>query len=210
VAQVQEILQFIGSSAQQASRPDTILLQHANLTWDTSAQLYRMPVVMLSDDWELLQITAIWSTVNVQHRCYNHECKASGVEYIYQERQVTTQTRHVIEHINPSDRVLNTCRMRDTAQLDTFRFQIDPTSILFTDAILEGAQKDFDSHSGRSGAGALGGGLLSMAGPDRLGRRRGRGASTGTQSSSAQRSTSRGGGPPGPSRASRLNIDSSV
>ncbi|KAH9017677.1 hypothetical protein EDB85DRAFT_1816604, partial [Lactarius pseudohatsudake] len=124
VAQVQEILQFIGSSAQQASRPDAILLQRANLTWDTSAQLYRMPVVMLSDDWELLQITAIRSTVNVQHRCYNHECKASGVEYIYQERQVTTQTRHVVEHINPSDRVLNTCRMRDAAQLDTFRFQI--------------------------------------------------------------------------------------
>ncbi|KAH9009334.1 hypothetical protein EDB84DRAFT_1446325, partial [Lactarius hengduanensis] len=142
VAQVQEILQFIGSSAQQASRPDAILLQRANLTWDTSAQLYRMPVVMLSDDWELLQITAIRSTVNVQHRCYNHECKASGVEYIYQERQVTTQTRHVVEHINPSDRVLNTCRMRDAAQLDTFRFQIDPTSILFTDAILEDQEQE--------------------------------------------------------------------
>ncbi|KAI9438663.1 hypothetical protein H4582DRAFT_2076295 [Lactarius indigo] len=142
VAQVHEIIQFIGSSAQQASRPDAILLQCANATWDGNAQPYRMPVVVPSDNWELLQITDILSTVNVQHRCYNHGCKASGVEYIYQERQVTTQTRRVIEHINPSDCVLNTARMRDAMQLDTFRFQIDPTSILFTDAILEGWEQE--------------------------------------------------------------------
>ena len=113
--------------------------------------------------------------MNVQHRCYDHGCKASGVEYIYQERQVTTQTRHVIEHINPLDRVLNTARMRDAVQLDAFRFPIDPASILFTNAILEGAQKEFDSRTGRSGAGLLTGGLSSMVGPDWLGRRRGRG-----------------------------------
>ncbi|KAH9045528.1 hypothetical protein EDB85DRAFT_1852863, partial [Lactarius pseudohatsudake] len=212
VAQVREILQFVESSTQQASQPDAILLQRTNISWDASAQLYRMPAVILTDDWELLRITDILSAVNVQHRCYNHGCKASGVEYIYQERQVTTQIRRVVEHINPSDCVLNTARMRDAAQLDAFRFRIDPTSILFTDAILEGVRKEFDSHSGRSGAGALAGGLPSMVGPDRLGRRRGRGASTGIPSSSTQRSTSQGGGPPtghscGPSP---LNIDSSA
>ncbi|KAH9040605.1 hypothetical protein EDB84DRAFT_1436749 [Lactarius hengduanensis] len=177
----------------QASQPDAILLQRANISWDASAQLYRMPAVILTDDWELLRITDILSAVNVQHRCYNHGCKASGVEYIYQERQVTTQIRRVVEHINPSDCVLNTARMQDAAQLDAFRFRIDPTSILFTDAILEGVRKEFDSHSGRSGARALAGGLPSMVGPDRLGRRRGRGASTGIPSSSTQRSTSQGG-----------------
>ena len=85
--------------------------------------------------------------------------------------------------------------MRDAVRLDAIRFHIDPASISFTNAILEGVQKEIDSH--KSGTGLLSGGLSSMVGPERSrrGRGRGRGTSTGTRSSSTQRSTSRGGPP---------------
>jgi hypothetical protein len=152
-----------------------------------------MPVVTLSDNWELLPFTVcyfklhgivfsdagiiqdILSTVNIQHRCYNHRCKASGVEYIYQEQQLTTQTRCFLEHIHPSDCVLNTTQMRDALQLDTIRYHIDPASISFANAILEGVQKEIDAQTGRSGTGLPAGGLSSMVGPDRSGLWQGRG-----------------------------------
>ena len=79
------------------------------------------------------------------------------------------QTRQVMEHIEPSDCVLNTAQMRDATEHETLHFHIDLTSISFANAIHEGIQREIDSCDGRSGTGLLAGGLSSMVVPDQLG-----------------------------------------
>ncbi|KAI5988940.1 hypothetical protein F5J12DRAFT_922889 [Pisolithus orientalis] len=91
VAQVKEIIQRRGSTAEMTSSPDAIFLQP-----------YQMPLVQYDDTNILLPIEQLLCSVNLQH------CSHQG----------TSNTSPSIVHKgNPNDFVLNTAKMRDAKHI---------------------------------------------------------------------------------------------
>lgn len=154
----------------QNPRPYAILIQQAAIASDW-VKPYRMPRVSISDNWAAVNVEVscpssenhsdflqhLLCSANVQHKCYDHHCAASGSTVVYQERQATDQTRAVIVHDAPEDLILNTARMHDAAHFSWHRFPIDLTSLNFSSAIMTGAQQEIDS---RKRANISGQGLL--------------------------------------------------
>lgn len=97
-------------------------------------------------------------TVNVQHNCVEQHCQASGSQPIYQERQLTKNTRPIITHVRvPNDLVLNTAQMRDAIYVQQFHIaseNLDLDEIVHQSAVKELATlKALDTTGPRTGAG---------------------------------------------------------
>ncbi|KAJ7601530.1 hypothetical protein B0H17DRAFT_1241343 [Mycena rosella] len=120
VAQVEEIIQEVGSLAAHTSLADGILVHKVRLLREL--QRYGMPRILLSGERALLQASDLLCTSNVQHNCIDNNCGPAGSRPVYQERQITNHTRAEIAHLqNPTDLVLNTAQMRDAVHLQPFR-----------------------------------------------------------------------------------------
>ncbi|KAF9521232.1 hypothetical protein CPB83DRAFT_736203, partial [Crepidotus variabilis] len=48
----------------------------------------------------------IQAVVNLQHDCASAHCKLAGKQVIYQEREATTQSRVVLQHVDDSRFIL--------------------------------------------------------------------------------------------------------
>ncbi|KAJ6562524.1 hypothetical protein B0H19DRAFT_1375582 [Mycena capillaripes] len=142
IARVQEILQIKGSIDDLSRRPSAILLQSAAIGTVPDPS-YGMPAVNVQDQWSLVQMNDILCTVNIQHNCAVHECSDSGFCYVYQEREVTEQTRPVIVHAGPKhDLLLNTCQMRDAVNLQPFRVDSPVLDAQATEDIITASRKE--------------------------------------------------------------------
>ncbi|KAI6155653.1 hypothetical protein BKA82DRAFT_4326751 [Pisolithus tinctorius] len=107
VAQVKEIIQRQGSTAEMTSSPDAIFLQSGKIQGSTRP--YQMPLVQYDDTNILLPIELLCS-VNLQHCCDIHNCAAA--------HQGTSNTSPSIVHKgNPNDFVLNTAKMHDAKHI---------------------------------------------------------------------------------------------
>ncbi|KAI6144100.1 hypothetical protein BKA82DRAFT_4331110 [Pisolithus tinctorius] len=107
VAQVKEIIQRQGSTAEMTSSPDAIFLQLGKIQGSTRP--YQMPLVQYDDTNTLLPIELLCS-VNLQHCCDIHNCAAA--------HQGTSNTSPSIVHKgNPNDFVLNTAKMHDAKHI---------------------------------------------------------------------------------------------
>ncbi|KAJ7157732.1 hypothetical protein C8R46DRAFT_1355172 [Mycena filopes] len=124
VAQVEEIIQQIGSLAILSSQPDGVLLQRASI--DQIRTKYGMPSIRLSNQWSMHDVKDLLCTVNVQHNCIDNNCGPTGARTVFQERFKTAQTRAEILHTqNVHDIVLNTAQMRDAVHLQKFRVECE-------------------------------------------------------------------------------------
>lgn len=114
--------------------------------------------------------------MNVQHNCARNKCQLSASNFVRQERQLTTQTRQAILHLNPADLVLNTARMRDSVFISVFRKKPTLNGVAEVEnAILEGATKEIHARKetvrgvGQQGRGRGRGQMRGHAQPQRRG-----------------------------------------
>ncbi|KAJ3926268.1 MAG: hypothetical protein NXY57DRAFT_863090, partial [Lentinula lateritia] len=59
----------------------------------------------------------ILCVVNVQHNCYDQKCPVKQTRTMYQEREISNEKEHRIEHIEPGSLILNMAQMRSAAYL---------------------------------------------------------------------------------------------
>jgi hypothetical protein len=79
-----------------------------------------------------------------------HDCAASDIEFIYEEREKTSKTKAAIHHNgDPDDFILNTARMRDAKHMQGLRVQIQPPDMNL--AILEGAAREIRTRNDATG-----------------------------------------------------------
>ncbi|KAJ7844241.1 hypothetical protein B0H14DRAFT_2585305 [Mycena olivaceomarginata] len=125
VGRVEEIIQAVGSIASHAHGTDGILVHRLR-------PRYGMPTVIMSGERKIY-------TTN--HNCMDNQCGPTGLRPVYQERQLTDQTRALIAHSkNPTDLVLNTAQMRDALHLQRFRIdtqQMNTDTIIHQSAVSE-------------------------------------------------------------------------
>ncbi|KAF6758067.1 hypothetical protein DFP72DRAFT_1065314 [Ephemerocybe angulata] len=108
---------------------DWILIQVAAVD-QSHHGAYIMPYLECVDRWSLVQRKQIRCTVNTQHPCADNGCRLDGIEFLRQERHITTQTRASVQHKAPYHRrVLNTAQMRDARWVQVFA--IDPPPLDF-------------------------------------------------------------------------------
>ncbi|THH18949.1 hypothetical protein EUX98_g8870 [Antrodiella citrinella] len=124
---VREILQQVTTVNFRQSMPDAILVQRYQSTGNVDP--YNMPGVMPEEEYDFLPPQNILCTANVQHQCAKFECEDSAFVFIRQERQLSDQTRPVIEHKEAQHLVLNTARMRDAVHMNLMYNQVDPQTI---------------------------------------------------------------------------------
>ncbi|KAF8886594.1 hypothetical protein CPB84DRAFT_1749908 [Gymnopilus junonius] len=116
IAIVREIVQQVGSKCELQGEPDGILLQTAQVV-GTSEKL-EVPHLLAIDHWTFAPLQNILCTINTQHDCECHNCGATGMRYVYQERAPTANQVAVIQHRQqPQDRLLNLNQMRDAIHL---------------------------------------------------------------------------------------------
>ncbi|KAI0717476.1 hypothetical protein C8Q72DRAFT_745273, partial [Fomitopsis betulina] len=58
---------------------------------------------------------ALQCTVNVQHNCMAHNCDGTASRPTFLEHEITAEHILAVCHYEPSDIMLNTVKMRDTA-----------------------------------------------------------------------------------------------
>jgi hypothetical protein len=141
IGQVEEIMQYIGSPNHQGFRPDSILIQTA-INHGLEPK-YKMPHITLSGSYRLINplvrsyvdalnklilihlLKNAQCTVNIQHRCYMHNCQIleSNKEFARQERQLTSQKKIKVFHDcdNLNDYILNTGQLRNGSYLGPYR-----------------------------------------------------------------------------------------
>jgi hypothetical protein len=86
--------------------------------------------------------------VNVQHNCITHKCGLVAQGFVRQERQATSVREQGIHHVNPSDLVLNTAKMRDVIHTHQFRAQLHEEEINLAAAIFDGVKSEIDRRKG--------------------------------------------------------------
>ncbi|KAJ3766525.1 hypothetical protein FB446DRAFT_653672, partial [Lentinula raphanica] len=118
VGQLAEVLVAEGTVAALSQQAGSILVH----VLDTSSEApkYRMPRIVFTNQYMLINGSDMLCAVNVQHHCIGNNCHATATRPAYQERS-QKGTVKVIEHQNPHDLVLNTCQMRNAALLTHFR-----------------------------------------------------------------------------------------
>ncbi|KAI6157355.1 hypothetical protein BKA82DRAFT_4410080, partial [Pisolithus tinctorius] len=84
-----------------------------------ASDVYQLPRIQPSG-WAVLPATGLLCGVNVQHNCAAHKCTGSSTAPVYEEREKTSKTQQRIEHVSPSDLVLNTTQMHDAIHVQCF------------------------------------------------------------------------------------------
>jgi hypothetical protein len=142
VGQVVEILQMIGSPAEQNGKADGVLVAPAII--GEIHDKYCMPRITLLQECRMLHVEVcflciyifqcssvlvhlalqtISCTVNVQHDCADAQCAVTKCWPVWQEREKTSHLALGVQHLlsdNSSDFVLNTTQMRDAASITPF------------------------------------------------------------------------------------------
>ncbi|KAJ7913831.1 hypothetical protein B0H13DRAFT_2232248 [Mycena leptocephala] len=139
IGSVVEIVQILGSPAEQSGIADFILVAPAIV--GEPHGLYHMRRIHPIDEYKCLSVTDIQCTVNLQHNCADHQCAVGRSQVIYQEREKTSERALAVQHSSPTDRILNTGQMRDAAELAQFRFR--PQSLVRQDVIRASAELEF-------------------------------------------------------------------
>ncbi|KIK11231.1 hypothetical protein PISMIDRAFT_123099 [Pisolithus microcarpus 441] len=110
-----EILQICHSPAQSQNQASWLLLEIFRVTG--LSDTYHLPRIQASG-WGLI------CCINVQHNCAGHRCTGSSAVFIYEERKKTMKTAQRIEHIFPSDLILNTAQMHNAIHMQQFRTEV--------------------------------------------------------------------------------------
>ncbi|KAG6819617.1 hypothetical protein H0H93_010245 [Arthromyces matolae] len=167
ICRVQEIAQIEGSRNYFSSHPDIFLVQ---LTTNRGfVDPYEMPGIVLDNRHDLVTLSSLICTVNVQHHCAANACQTSQSTFIRQEREFTSQTQQTVSHgTNPHHMVLNTAQMRDSAHLGVFRRRaVLSTSTEVESILLEATASEIDARRNMA--------ALTTAAARSRGRGRGRG-----------------------------------
>ncbi|KAJ7475625.1 hypothetical protein B0H11DRAFT_2427303 [Mycena galericulata] len=151
IGQVLEIVQIIGSPAEEAGKADLILVSRALV--GEAHSLYCMRRVQATDEVQFVTVTDIQCTVNIQHNCADNKCRASRSKKIYQEREETSERALEVDHHSKTDRVLNTGQMRDAAILQAFC--VRPQPLIRDDIIRAAAELEFEARKTKSAELAL-------------------------------------------------------
>ncbi|KAF8259509.1 hypothetical protein EI94DRAFT_1707051 [Lactarius quietus] len=137
------------TTATEQTTRTAVLLQHADI--GAYIEPYRMPVISFGNKWVVVDISThhqlgqhILCAANIQHRCHDHQCTASGSVQIYQEQQLTERTQALVQHRAPHDLVLNTARMHDGAHFNFLRACSHVNHDEISTAIIHGAQQEVD------------------------------------------------------------------
>ncbi|KAI0071553.1 hypothetical protein K474DRAFT_1712363 [Panus rudis PR-1116 ss-1] len=150
LGQVAEILQQVGSAAQQIGKADWVLVRKANILGTHS--ILRMPLLSWPNALRIVRAEAVLGLVNVQHNCIEHRCSVKRIRTIVQEREKTDQRSEGISHrfqvssasasnIQP-DWILNMCQMRNSHLLSSFA--CDTPTLNRDNIIFEAARKEVD------------------------------------------------------------------
>ncbi|KAF8144692.1 hypothetical protein K438DRAFT_1902947 [Mycena galopus ATCC 62051] len=111
---VTEILQFAGSTAQQAGKADSLLLSRTII--GEVHNIYKMRrLEPIPNEYCQVEIKDVKCTVNIQHNCADNHCQSTRSRVILNEREETSERSLAVQHIST--------QMRDAAALDTFRWQ---------------------------------------------------------------------------------------
>ncbi|KAJ7502053.1 hypothetical protein B0H11DRAFT_1712975, partial [Mycena galericulata] len=148
IGQVVEIIQIVGSVAEEAGKADFILVSRAIVGEPHS--LYCMRRVQAMDELQCLAIDKIQCTVNVQHNCADNNCQVSRSKKIFQEREETSEKALAVTHRSTTDCVINTGQMRSAGVLETFRYR--PPQLNRTDIIRSAAELEFEAIKTKSAA----------------------------------------------------------
>lgn len=116
-----EILQICHSPAQSQNQASWLLLEIFRVTG--LSDTYHLPRIQASG-WVLLPATGLICCINVQHNCAGHRCTGSSAVFVYEEREKTMKTAQRIEHIFPSDLILNTAQMHNAIHVQQFRTEV--------------------------------------------------------------------------------------
>ncbi|KAE9396389.1 hypothetical protein BT96DRAFT_758157, partial [Gymnopus androsaceus JB14] len=107
----------------------------------TEAIAYRMPKVLFTDQYAIVDIKDILCAVNVQHHCVGRKCLAVDSRPVYQERhRKEGATKAAIRHESPEDLVLNTAQMRNAVLVQQFR--IPSPTLNAQEIIMKSVQKE--------------------------------------------------------------------
>ncbi|KAI6023381.1 hypothetical protein EDC04DRAFT_2539006, partial [Pisolithus marmoratus] len=110
-----ERLQICHSPAQQHNRANWILLETFEVTG--SADIYNLLRIQALS-WVVLP--ALTCCVNIQHNCARHQCTGLAAVSVDEEHEKTTKTTQQIEHLVPSDLILNTAQMHNATHMQQF------------------------------------------------------------------------------------------
>lgn len=164
VCRIEEILSPRSPDGRIPQLAHAVLLQSAVVTWVTNP--YCMPKVFLQRDEFFLQPPAVSAlsplngsmafnlsqeiicALNVQHDCITHKCGSVAQGFVRQERQATSVKEQGIHHVNPSDLVLNTAKMRDVIHTHQFRARLNEEDIDLAAAIFDGIKSEIDKRKG--------------------------------------------------------------
>ncbi|KAJ7019780.1 hypothetical protein C8F04DRAFT_1404097 [Mycena alexandri] len=140
IGNVVEIVQIIGSVAQESGKADFVLVSRT-IVGEAHA-LYCMRQIEGIDEVQALNIGDIQCTINIQHNCADNNCRVERSRKVYQEREEATQKALAVTHTFPSnDWVVNTAQMRDAATLEPFRFT--PQRLVRSDIIRVSAELEY-------------------------------------------------------------------
>ncbi|THU99664.1 hypothetical protein K435DRAFT_818510 [Dendrothele bispora CBS 962.96] len=132
VARLTEVLQEVESMAEQSGQASTILVQIVDVS--NEAVAYRMPRIVHTQSYRLVNAKDILCMVNTQHHCFGNNCKATAHRQIRQEREKTLNSEALIDHShNPEDCFLNTAQMRNAKHVQKFRIKsptLNPETII--------------------------------------------------------------------------------
>ncbi|KAJ7176536.1 hypothetical protein C8R46DRAFT_1213111 [Mycena filopes] len=140
IGNVVEIIQIIGSVAQESGQANFILVSRTIV--GEAHTLYCMKQVQTLEEVQCLKIEDIQCTINIQHNCADNNCRVERSKTVFQEREKATEKALAVTHGSHSnDWVINTAQMRDAAMLETFRFT--PERLVRADIIRASAQLEF-------------------------------------------------------------------
>ncbi|KAF8220184.1 hypothetical protein L208DRAFT_1187294, partial [Tricholoma matsutake] len=135
MAWVDEIVQIKSSVFDPSNQADFILLRTVNAL--DAAEQYQMPRIQLLHHWSLANpkvIVFLLMFVGLKSILTGStlycQCKATGHQNVYQEQQLTTQTRPVVVHNRAADDlVLNTAQMWDAIHVQRFHISSETLDV---------------------------------------------------------------------------------
>ncbi|KAF7344648.1 hypothetical protein MVEN_01625000 [Mycena venus] len=130
IGSVVEIVQILGSAAEQSGIADFLLVTPAIV--GEAHDLYSMRRLQSINEYKCLNIEDIQCTVNIQHNCADNNCTIT------------------FQYFVPNDRIVNTAQMRDAEALAPFRFK--PASLPQTSIIQSAAELEFSVRQTKANA----------------------------------------------------------
>ncbi|KAJ7688778.1 hypothetical protein B0H14DRAFT_2420963, partial [Mycena olivaceomarginata] len=148
ICSVAEIVQILGSTAEQSGIADFLLVTPAIV--GEAHDLYSMRRFQSINEYKCLNIEDIQCPVNIQHNCADNNCTLTRSQIVYQEREKTAERSLAVQHFVPDDRIVNTAQMRDAEALAPFRFK--PASLPRTNIIQGAAELEFSVRKAKAKA----------------------------------------------------------